>query len=315
MPAPAMARCSRRARRWRSWRSALWRRALPARRRPLRLWREFAARTASTSAWSRPAMCWARRRSVMRWQGPCRRRLRRLQARSAIPPAPPFEPLACDVFITEATFGLPVFRHPRDGRRDHEASRTRVRAVSRPRTSGRRLFARQGAARHLRCCARRATTRRSICMARWRGSRAFYEAEGVELGELRSVAGERPRQDGRRNRDLPAERAAGSWSRQISRSHRGLRLGLDADQGPCAPARDRAAARHFRSRRLGRTDPDRQARPAAKRLLVTHGEEEALVHWARGEGIAAEPLHLLGYGDEEAEAPPPAGETASEPTA
>ncbi|TIX36552.1 MAG: DNA ligase-associated DEXH box helicase, partial [Mesorhizobium sp.] len=26
----------------------------------------------------------------------------------------PFEPLKCDVFITEATFGLPVFRHPPD---------------------------------------------------------------------------------------------------------------------------------------------------------------------------------------------------------
>ena len=23
-----------------------------------------------------------------------------------------FEPVACDLFVTEATFGLPVFRHP-----------------------------------------------------------------------------------------------------------------------------------------------------------------------------------------------------------
>src|SRR5690242_4661458 len=27
---------------------------------------------------------------------------------------PPFEPQPCDVFVTEATFGLPVFRHPPD---------------------------------------------------------------------------------------------------------------------------------------------------------------------------------------------------------
>src|SRR5262245_29041033 len=26
----------------------------------------------------------------------------------------PFEPVSCDVFVTEATFGLPVFRHPND---------------------------------------------------------------------------------------------------------------------------------------------------------------------------------------------------------
>jgi putative mRNA 3-end processing factor len=33
---------------------------------------------------------------------------------------PPFEPQRCDVFVTEATFGLPVFRHPPDA---HEIAR------------------------------------------------------------------------------------------------------------------------------------------------------------------------------------------------
>ena len=28
------------------------------------------------------------------------------------PTCPPFEPVPCDVFVTEATFALPVFRHP-----------------------------------------------------------------------------------------------------------------------------------------------------------------------------------------------------------
>jgi putative mRNA 3-end processing factor len=37
-------------------------------------------------------------------------------------------------------------------------------------------------------------------------------------------------------------------------------------------------------------------------LLVTHGEADALVHWAITQGIAAKSLHLLGYGDEEEEA-------------
>ncbi len=30
------------------------------------------------------------------------------------PTCAPFEPQSCDIFITEATFGLPVFRHPAD---------------------------------------------------------------------------------------------------------------------------------------------------------------------------------------------------------
>ena len=36
-------------------------------------------------------------------------------------------------------------------------------------------------------------------------------------------------------------------------------------------------------------------------LLVTHGEADALVHCFRQRGLAAAPLHILGYGDEEAE--------------
>src|SRR6187402_966882 len=31
------------------------------------------------------------------------------------PTCPPFQPVPCDVFVTEATFGLPVFRHPDTG--------------------------------------------------------------------------------------------------------------------------------------------------------------------------------------------------------
>ena len=32
--------------------------------------------------------------------------------RQADPTCPPFEAVPCDVFVTEATFGLPVFQHP-----------------------------------------------------------------------------------------------------------------------------------------------------------------------------------------------------------
>ena len=42
-----------------------------------------------------------------------------------------FEVVPCDVFITEATFGLPVFRHPPDSR-EIERLLTSLRAVSRP---------------------------------------------------------------------------------------------------------------------------------------------------------------------------------------
>jgi putative mRNA 3-end processing factor len=37
----------------------------------------------------------------------------------------------------------------------------------------------------------------------------------------------------------------------------------------------------------------------AEEVWVTHGQEDALVHWCLTRGIRAKPLHLLGYGDEE----------------
>ena len=36
----------------------------------------------------------------------------------------------------------------------------------------------------------------------------------------------------------------------------------------------------------------------ASEVWVTHGREEALVRWCELQGIAARPLHLVGYEDE-----------------
>jgi putative mRNA 3-end processing factor len=49
---------------------------------------------------------------------------------------------------------------------------------------------------------------------------------------------------------------------------------------------------------LGRTIRE----TGAGEVWVTHGAEEALVHWCETQGIAARPLRLVGYGDEEGEA-------------
>ena len=64
----------------------------------------------------------------------------------ADPTCAPFELVPCDVFITEATFALPVFRH---GDPDGEIAKLLRSVALFPERahSGRRLFARQGAAR------------------------------------------------------------------------------------------------------------------------------------------------------------------------
>src|SRR5579859_1306439 len=50
---------------------------------------------------------------VLDWRG-CRVVVSGDYKRRPDPTCPPFEPVPCDVFVTEATFGLPVFRHPPD---------------------------------------------------------------------------------------------------------------------------------------------------------------------------------------------------------
>ena len=53
-------------------------------------------------------------------------------------------------------------------------------------------------------------------------------------------------------------------------------------------------------------------------VWVTHGAEDALVHWSQTQGLRAKPLHLIGYGDEtedadDATAPTTAAAVATSP--
>jgi putative mRNA 3-end processing factor len=41
------------------------------------------------------------------------------------------------------------------------------------------------------------------------------------------------------------------------------------------------------------------AATAAGEVWVTHGQEDALVHWCKGQGLKARPLAIVGYGDED----------------
>jgi putative mRNA 3-end processing factor len=51
------------------------------------------------------------------------------------------------------------------------------------------------------------------------------------------------------------------------------------------------------------------AATGASEIWITHGAEDALAHWCGTRGLAAHPLRLIGYGDEdEADAPTPAAD-------
>ena len=102
----------------------------------------------------------------------------------------------------------------------------------------------------------------------------------------------------RRHRALPAVVAAGPVDAALSRAGAVLRLRLDAGARARPPARRGAAAGHFRPRRLGRAYRDHR-RDRRGEIWVTHGQEDALVHWSIARGLKARPLAIVGYGDED----------------
>ena len=127
---------------------------------------------------------------------------------------------------------------------------------------------------------------------------AFYAAEGVALGETRKVAAaDRPQLGGEiiiappsATRELwarpfpdPVVAFASGWMRTRARARQG---------GVHLPL---VISDHADWKELRETIRD----TGCEELWVTHGAEDALVHWATQRGLAARPLHMMGYGDEE----------------
>ena len=215
----------------------------------------------------------------------------------ADPTCAPFELVPCDVFITEATFGLPVFRHGDAGRGDRQAPAF-GRAVSRARASRRRLFARQGAARdradpqgRLRqadLSARRAGEHHALLrQSRHRARRLAQRARAPARPSLPAPScsvRHRPCKElwSRRFPD-PVTAFASGWMRVRARARqRGVELPL-------------VISDHADWDGLTATI----AATGAREIWVTHGQEDALVHWCVSRGLEARPLAIVGYGDED----------------
>ena len=181
---------------------------------------------------------------------PCRR-LRRLQARARSDRAP-FELVRCDLFVTEATFGLPVFRHEPDA---HEIGRLLASLrVRRAHASRRRLRPRQGPAAD-RAAARRRLRPADLAARRHRSHvRALSRSSGSSWAMYGSSRTRRT--SCRRDRAVSAVRPQRPLVAPADRSGHRLCLGLDARARTRPPARRRAAAGDLRPLRLARAGPD-----------------------------------------------------------
>jgi putative mRNA 3-end processing factor len=206
-----------------------------------------------------------------------------------------FEPVACDIFVTEATFGLPVFRHPPDRREVERLLGSLALFPDRCHLIG--VYA-LGKCQRLIRLLRDAGHDRPIHL---HGALVplcrLYADLGVDLGPLVPVAGAK-RQDLAGEIVLcPPSALADRWSRAFPDPVIGMASGW---MGVRQRARQRGAelplvvSDHADWPELTATLAD----VGAPVVLVTHGREAALVHQARRQGFAAAALALAGYAEE-----------------
>ncbi|SSC70672.1 unnamed protein product [Ciceribacter sp. T2.26MG-112.2] len=217
--------------------------------------------------------------------------------RSADPTCTPFEPVACDVFITEATFGLPVFHHPDP---TDEIARLLTSLRQFPQRSHLVGAYALGKAQRVISLLRRSGYDRPIYIHGALSKLcAYYESQGIDLGDLRP-----PTDDDQNAQDFRGAVIVGPPSAFNDRWARRFADPLSVFASGWMMVRQRAKQRGVELPLMISDHCDWPELTATITELkpgevwVTHGGEEALVRWCELQGIAARPLHLVGYEDE-----------------
>jgi putative mRNA 3-end processing factor len=216
--------------------------------------------------------------------------------READPTCAPFETIGCDVFISEATFGLPVFRHPPASEEIKKLLRSLAMFPERTHLVGAYSL---GKAQRVIALLRAQGYHEPVYIhgAMERVTR-LYEQLGVALGEVRLARDEDRKALAGRIVVCPPGSLSDLWSRKLPDP-----VAAYASGWMRIRARARQSGAELPLVISDHADwPDLQRtilETGASELWVTHGEEDALVHWAKGEGLAARPLRMVGYGEEE----------------
>jgi putative mRNA 3-end processing factor len=212
------------------------------------------------------------------------------------PTCPPFEPQACDIFITEATFGLPVFVHPETG---DEIDKLLAALRANPD----------------RCVLVGAyalgKAQRVIAELRQRGHDDpiyihgalqrlcdLYVEHGVALGDLRPATGVPKAEIAGHIVLAPPGALNDRWSRRLPDPITAMASGW-------MRIRQRAVQRNVELPLIlsDHADWDELTETileiAPQEVWVTHGREDALIHWCMTRQIKARALELRGYEDED----------------
>ncbi len=221
----------------------------------------------------------------------------------ADPTCAPFELLPCDVFITEATFGLPVFRHGDPAAETAKLLQSVALFPERAHLVG--VYA-LGKAQRVIALIRQAGYHKPIYLhGALESLTRYYVAHGLDLGELRLVRDAKKTELAGTIALCPPGALRELWSRRFPDPVTSFASGW---------MRVRARARQ-RQIELPLVISDHAdwdgltatiAATGAAEVWVTHGEEDALVHWCVTSGRKARPLRIVGYGEEDADVDPAA---------
>jgi putative mRNA 3-end processing factor len=215
----------------------------------------------------------------------------------ADPTCLPFEPVRCDVFITEATFGLPVFRHGKPEAEIEKLLRSVALFPERAHLVGAYSL---GKAQRVIALLRAAGYDKPIYLHGALEAITQYYACRIDLGALRLARDAAKADLAGAIAICPPSSLNDRWSRRFPDPVTAFASGW---------MRIRARARQ-RGVELPLVISDHSdwdgltatiAVTGASEIWVTHGAEEALVHWCGTRGLKARPLHMTGYGEEDAE--------------
>jgi putative mRNA 3-end processing factor len=212
------------------------------------------------------------------------------------PTCPPFEPVPCDVFITEATFGLPVFRHPDDKAEIARLLRSVAQFPERSHIVG--AYALGKAQRIIRLLREAGWHDVIYVHGALERLNALYERHGVDLGPLAPATTEKKGDFAGAIIIAPPSAMQDRWSRRFPEPVAAFASGWMQIR---ARARQRGVelplviSDHADWDELTATVDE--LRPGE--LWITHGREEALARWAQLHGVQARALALVGYEDDD----------------
>jgi putative mRNA 3-end processing factor len=212
------------------------------------------------------------------------------------PTCPPFEPHPCDLFITEATFALPVFRHPSDRHEIDKLLHSLWLYPERCQLVG--VYA-LGKCQRVLALLRAAGYDEPVYLhGALIGLTELYQRLGIDLGPV--LPGTGVARDELRGKIVlaPPMALADRWTRRLPDPVIALASGW-------MRVKQRAKARgielplvisdHADWDELTQTIDD----VGAPEIWVTHGREEALVHYVAQRGRQARALALTGFDEEE----------------